>query len=55
MILDVELERGLLFLVLENLGKLPAHNVRVRFDKPLHGVGGDAFRDFPYLEVPEDA
>ena len=41
MILDVELERGLLFLVLENLGKLPAHNVRVRFDKPLHGVGGD--------------
>ena len=118
MILDVELERGLLFLVLENLGKLPAHNVRVRFDKPLHGLGGDrridrlqifrrleflgprcrirvfldraallfgreeptelavtvtwrtdqnerrrrtirhdlaAFRDFPYLEVPDDA
>jgi hypothetical protein len=117
-ILDVELERGLLFLVLENLGKLPAHNVRVRFDQPLHGLGGDrridrlqifrrlefigprrrirvfldraalfygreeptelavtvtwrtdqnerrrrtirhdlaAFRDFPYLEVPDDA
>ncbi len=117
-ILDVELERGLLFLVLENLGRLPAHNIRVRFDQPLHGLGGDlridrlqifrrleflgprrrirvfldrtalffgreeptelavtvtwrtdqnerrrrtirhdlaAFRDFPYLEVPDDA
>ena len=40
-IVDVELERGLLFLVLENLGRLPAHGVRVRFDRPLHGLGGD--------------
>ena len=40
-ILDVELERGLLFLVIRNLGELPAHNVRVRFDGPLHGLGGD--------------
>lgn len=40
-ILDVELERGLLFLVIRNLGELPAHNVRVRFAGPLHGLGGD--------------
>jgi hypothetical protein len=40
-ILDVELERGLLFLVLANLGRLPAHNVRVRFAQPLRGLGGD--------------
>jgi hypothetical protein len=40
-ILDVELDRGLLFLVIANLGRLPAHNVRVRFESPLHGLGGD--------------
>jgi hypothetical protein len=40
-ILDVELDRGLLFVVLENLGETPAHSVRVRFDRPLHGLGGD--------------
>ena len=40
-ILDVEHERGLLFLVLRNLGDLPAHSVRVRFESPLHGLGGD--------------
>ena len=40
-ILDVELERGLLFLVVQNLGLLPAHTVRVRFGQPLHGLGGD--------------
>jgi hypothetical protein len=40
-IVDVELVRTLLFLVIENLGKLPAHNVRVRFEQPLHGLGGD--------------
>ena len=39
-ILDVELERGLLFLVVENLGELPAHAVRIRFERPLHGLGG---------------
>jgi hypothetical protein len=71
-ILDVELERGLLFLVVQNLGRLPAHNVRVRFGQPLHGLGGERRvdrleifrrlefldprrRDFPYLEVPDDA
>ena len=40
-ILDVELERGLFFLVLENLGDEPAHSVRVRFDGPLSGLGGE--------------
>jgi hypothetical protein len=40
-ILDVELERGLLFLVVENLGDVPAHGVRVRFEQPLHGLGGE--------------
>jgi len=40
-ILDVELERGLFYLVLENLGDEPAHAVRVRFDAPLSGLGGE--------------
>ena len=40
-ILDVEFDRGLLFLVLENLGDGPAHGVRVRFEEPLHGLGGE--------------
>lgn len=40
-ILDVEFDRGLLFLVLENLGDQPAHAVRVRFEQPLTGLGGE--------------
>jgi hypothetical protein len=40
-ILDVEFEDGLLFLVLENIGLLPAHAVRVRFAAPLRGLGGE--------------
>jgi hypothetical protein len=39
-VLDVEFERGLLFLVLENVGDAPAHVVRARFDGPLNGLGG---------------
>ena len=39
-ILDVVFERGLLFLVLANLGDRPAHSVRVRFDRAFTGVGG---------------
>ena len=39
-IVDVELEDGLLFLSVANLGDLPAHRVRVRFDPPLTGLGG---------------
>ena len=39
-ILDLVFDRGLLFLVLENLGDRPAHAVRVKFDRPFSGVGG---------------
>jgi hypothetical protein len=40
-VLDVEFEHGLLYLVLENLGDQPAHAVRVRFEGPLNGLGGE--------------
>ena len=54
-ILDVEFEDGLLFLVLENAGFRPAHAVRVRFGGPLHGLGGekriDRLRIFQKLEL----
>jgi hypothetical protein len=40
-VLDVEFDRGLFFLVLENVGDAPAHAVRARFDGPLTGLGGD--------------
>ena len=54
-ILDVEFEDGLLFLVLENIGFRPAHAVRVRFAQPLHGLGGekriDRLRIFQRLEL----
>ena len=39
-ILDVVFDRGLLFLVVENLGDRPAHSVRVKFEQPFSGVGG---------------
>ena len=39
-ILDLVFDRGLLFLVLENLGNRPAHSVRVKFDRPFSGLGG---------------
>jgi hypothetical protein len=39
-ILDVVFDRGLLFLVVENLTDRPAHAVRIKFDKPFSGVGG---------------
>lgn len=39
-IFDVVFERGLLFLVIENIGDRPAHSVRVKFDKSFSGVGG---------------
>ena len=40
-VLDVEFDHGLLYLVLENLGEGPAHTVRVRFESPLTGLGGE--------------
>jgi hypothetical protein len=53
-ILDVEFEEGLFFLVLENVGDEPAHAVRVRFAAPLRGLGGerrfDRLRLFRHLE-----
>ena len=39
-ILDIAFDRGLLFLVVANTGDRPAHNVRIKFDKPFGGVGG---------------
>jgi hypothetical protein len=39
-LVDVDFEEGLLFLAVENLGELPAHRVRVRFEPPLRGPGG---------------
>ena len=54
-ILYVEFEDGLLFLVLENIGSRPAHSVRVRFAGPLRGLGGekriDRLRIFQRLEL----
>ena len=54
-ILDVEFEDGLLFLVLLNSGLGPAHAVRVRFGGPLRGLGGDKrvdrLRIFQRLEL----
>ena len=39
-ILDVVCERGLLSLVLANIGDRPAHGVRVKLDGPMRGLGG---------------
>jgi len=48
-VLDVELENGLLFLVLANVGDGVAYDVRVRFSRSLRGVGGS--RDLAKLGV----
>jgi hypothetical protein len=39
-ILDVEFDRGLLSLVVANIGDRPAHRVRIRFEERFSGVGG---------------
>jgi hypothetical protein len=39
-IVDFEFERGLLFVVVCNLGERPALDVKVEFDKPFKGLGG---------------
>jgi hypothetical protein len=39
-ILDVVFERGLLFLVVSNVGDRPAHRVRITFQQPFTGLGG---------------
>ena len=48
-VLDVEFDRGLFFLVLENIGDAPAHAVRTRFEGPLIGLGGE--RRIDRLEI----
>ena len=40
MILDFVFDRGLLFLVVANIGDRPALRVRIRFDQRFSGVGG---------------
>jgi hypothetical protein len=40
-ILDFEYENGLIFISLQNVGSAPAHDVSVKFDKPLLGLGGE--------------
>jgi hypothetical protein len=39
-IVDFAFEDGLLFIDVVNVGDLPAHRVRVRFDPPFRGLGG---------------
>lgn len=39
-IVDVVFADGLLFIDVVNLGELPAHRVRVRFEPPFRGAGG---------------
>jgi len=39
-LLDVEFDRGLLFLVVANAGERPALAVQVRFERPFRGLGG---------------
>jgi len=47
-ILDVEFEGGLLFLVVRNIGDAPAHCVRCRFGQAIRGAGGDvAMNELP--------
>jgi hypothetical protein len=40
-IVDFECERGLLFLVIENIGEAPAYRVTAKFDKEISGIGGE--------------
>ncbi len=56
MLLDVEHDRGCLFLILANVGPATAFDVRVTFGKPLLGAGGavdiaalEIFRKLPIL------
>ena len=39
-VLDVEFDQGLLWLVVANIGERPALAAQVRFDKPFRGLGG---------------
>jgi len=55
-LLDVEHDRGCLFIVLANVGPATAFDVRVTFDRPLLGAGGTVdttalgiFKELPML------
>ncbi len=55
-IVDLDFERGLLFLVVRNIGDRPALEVRTTFDRKLLGLGGSRdvaalplFRNIPFL------
>jgi hypothetical protein len=55
-IVDVDFDRGLLFLVVRNIGERPALDVATRFDRKLLGLGGrrdvaalPLFRNIPFL------
>lgn len=55
-IIDLDFERGLLFLVVRNIGDRPALEVRTTFDRKLLGLGGSKdvaalplFRNIPFL------
>jgi hypothetical protein len=57
-LLDIERERGCLYLVLANDGVAPAFDVRVTFERPLLGAGGEVdvaelaiFRKLPLLRA----
>jgi hypothetical protein len=39
-LLDVEFDRGLLWLVVANIGERPAIAAQVRFEQPFRGLGG---------------
>ena len=39
-IVDFDFEDGLLFVALRNIGRGPAFDISVEFDKRLHGIGG---------------
>jgi len=55
-IIDLDFERGLLFLVVRNIGDRPALEVQTTFDRKLLGLGGSKdvsalplFRNIPFL------
>jgi len=46
-ILDVEVDRGVLHFVLANIGTAPAHAVRVKLDKPVRDLADHRLNDNP--------
>jgi hypothetical protein len=55
-IVDFVFDDGLLYVSLQNIGDIPAYDVRARFDPPFRGLGGEQdssalrmFRHTPFL------